>query len=204
MIILYMNNKLNTILYNENEEIQIIIMNIVKMLYNRGWLKLDENKIDKYVENIIKTENNMEYTIKDKEIYIIKFYLQKITSIKKTDLEEFLTENKKNHKILIITEINTRTKKDILEFGKIEIFVKEELMINIIDNILVPKHYLLNDNEKRRFIDEYLVKNKELPRIYIYDPIARYYYAKIGDIFRIERYSLTSGISIIYRIVVAI
>jgi DNA-directed RNA polymerase I, II, and III subunit RPABC1 len=53
-------------------------------------------------------------------------------------------------------------------------------------------------------MEEYLVKPKELPRIYSYDPIARYYYAKNGDVFRIERPSLTSGISVVYRLVVNI
>jgi DNA-directed RNA polymerase I, II, and III subunit RPABC1 len=51
-------------------------------------------------------------------------------------------------------------------------------------------------------MEEYLVKPKELPRIYVYDPIARYYYAKNGDIFRIERPSLTSGVAVVYRLVV--
>jgi DNA-directed RNA polymerase subunit H (RpoH/RPB5) len=194
--------KSTSILYNEKEEIQIIITNTLKMLHERGWIKIDETKIDKIVDDVIKTENNMEYTIKDKETYKVKFYLQKISSIKKTDLEDFIVDNKKNHKILIISEINARTKKDLLEVGKIEIFTKEELMINIIDNILVPKHYLLNEDDKKRFMEEYIVKPKELPRIYSYDPIARYYYAKNGDIFRIERPSLTSGISIVYRLVV--
>jgi DNA-directed RNA polymerase subunit H (RpoH/RPB5) len=194
--------KSTSILYNEKEEIQIIITNTLKMLHERGWIKIDETKIDKIVDDVIKTENNMEYTIKDKETYKVKFYLQKISSIKKTDLEEFIVDNKKNHKILIISEINARTKKDLLEVGKIEIFTKEELMINIIDNILVPKHYLLNEDDKKRFMEEYIVKPKELPRIYSYDPIARYYYAKNGDIFRIERPSLISGISIVYRLVV--
>lgn len=194
--------KSTSILYNEKEEIQIVIMNTLKMLHERGWIKIDENKLDKHIEDVIKTENNMEYTIKDKETYKVKFYLQKISSIKKTDLEDFIVENKKNHKILIISEINPRTKKDLLELGRIEIFTKEELMINIIDNILVPKHYLLNEDEKKRFMEEYLVKPKELPRIYSYDPIARYYYAKNGDVFRIERPSLTSGIAVVYRLVV--
>lgn len=193
-----------SILYNEKEEIQIIIMNTLKMLHERGWIKIDENKMDKHIDDVIKTENNMEYTIKDKETYKIKFHLQKISSIKKTDLEDFIVENKKNHKILIISEINPRTKKDLLDIGRIEIFTKEELMINIVDNILVPKHYLLNEDEKKRFMEEYLVKPKELPRIYSYDPIARYYYAKNGDVFRIERPSLTSGISVVYRLVVNI
>jgi DNA-directed RNA polymerase subunit H (RpoH/RPB5) len=188
-----------SILYNEKEEIDIIINNVVKMLINRNWISKD---IEKNINDIIKSEDNNEYIIK--EIYKIKFYFQKISSIKKTDIEDFITTNKKIHKILIINDINPKVKNDILEYGNIEIFIKDELMINIIDHILVPKHSILSEDEKTHFFEEYYVKPKDLPRILVNDPISRYYYAKVGDIMRIERPSITSGYSISYRIVVRI
>jgi DNA-directed RNA polymerase subunit H (RpoH/RPB5) len=186
-----------SILYNEKEETNIIFTNITKMLINRGWITGD---IDKIVTDTIKSEDNGEYTLKEK--YKIKLYFQKISSIKKTDIEDFLVNNKKNHKLLITSEINPKTKTDIIKYGNTEIFSKDEFMINIVDHIIIPKHTLLNDDDKKNFFDEYYVKTKDLPRIFVSDPIARYYYAKIGDIFRIERPSITSGLSIIYRIVV--
>ena len=186
-----------SILYNEKEETNIIITNIVKMLINRNWIP---NDIDKNVNEILKSENNNEYYLKEK--YKIKFYFQKISSIKKTDIEDFLTANKKNHKFLIVNEINPKVKNDILEYGNVEIFSKDEFMINIVDHIIIPKHTLLSEEEKKQFFEEYFVKPKDLPRILASDPISRYYYAKVGDVFRIERPSMTAGFSIAYRIVV--
>lgn len=186
-------------LYTEKEEVDIIINNTIKMLYNRGWIQSFTKEL---VDKVIKSEDEMEFTLKDKNVYKIKFFLQKVSSIKKTSIEDFLVDNKNNHKILIVSEINPKVKMQIMEFGKVEIFIKEELMFTVIEHILVPKHYLLSEEEKQDFLTEYIVKPKELPRMYITDPIAKYYYAKNGDIFRIERPSLTSGYSIAYRVVV--
>lgn len=198
-------SKVSSILYTEKEEITIVLTNIVKMLNNRKWITVnDPNEIQTLVDKMLKTENEMEYILKDKNEYHIKFYLTKISSIKKTDLEDFIVKNKNHHKILITGDISTSTKQQIIDFGKIELFIKEELLINIVDNVLVPKHELLSDNDKKKFMEEYLAKPKELPRIYMNDPISRYFYAKVGDIFRIERPSTTSGFAIAYRIVVAV
>ena len=186
-----------SILYNEKEELKIIITNITNMLLNRNWIT---GEVDKLVEIILKSEDNSEYTIKEK--YKVKLYFQKISSIKKTDFEDFLVNNKKLHKLVIVNEINPKIKTDILSYGNVEVFTKDEFMINIIDHIIIPKHTLLNADEKKQFLEEYYVKPKDLPRIFITDPIARYYYAKVGDVFRIERPSITSGYSVIYRIVV--
>ena len=194
-------NKTSTILYNEKEEIEIVLTTICKMLRNRTWIKYEDNDLTKLVEKIVKTENDMEYLLKEKSEYNIKLYFNKISSIKTTNLEDFIVKYKNNHKILVVGDINSSTRAQIVALGKIEIFTKDELMINIVDNILVPKHTLLSDDDKKKFFEEYLAKPKELPRIYVTDPIAKYYYAKAGDIFRIERPSLTSGFSIVYRIV---
>jgi DNA-directed RNA polymerase subunit H (RpoH/RPB5) len=186
-----------SILYNEKEELEILITNCIKMLLNRNWIT---GELDKLVSQTIKSEDNYEYTIKDK--YKVKLYFQKISSIKKTDVEDFLINNKKIHKIVIVNEINPKIKTDILSYGNVEIFSKDDFMINIVDHIIIPKHSLLTEGEKKQFFEEYYVKPKDLPRIFISDPIAKYYDAKVGDIFRIERPSITSVYSIVYRIVV--
>ena len=75
-------------------------------------------------------------------------------------------------------------------------------MINLIDHNIIPKHELLKNKDKENFINLNKSDLNKLPRIFKYDPISRYYNAQIGDIFRILRPSITSGYSIIYRIVV--
>lgn len=82
-----------------------------------------------------------------------------------------------------------------------EVFYYNELIINRTNHRLVPKHTLLTDAEKRELLLAFDVRDIQLPRILTTDFICRYYGAKIGDIFRIQRFSPSSGVAVAYRIV---
>ena len=56
--------------------------------------------------------------------------------------------------------------------------------------------------ESKEILDEYMSKKREFPKIYISDPISKYYNAKKFQIFKITRPSETSGLAPYYRIVV--
>lgn len=86
-------------------------------------------------------------------------------------------------------------------FSDIEIFLVRELLENIIDNVLVPKHILLTKEDVELLLKEYKIKKRQLCCINSDDPISRYYNAKPGDIFRIERPSEKSGYTVAYRLV---
>ena len=88
-------------------------------------------------------------------------------------------------------------------YNNVEIFTMLEFTINIIDNIYVPKHILLTLEEKTELLEDYVnIKEYQFAKIFITDPIAKYYGAQKGDIFRIIRPSEATGESIYYRLVI--
>lgn len=84
----------------------------------------------------------------------------------------------------------------------VQIFTEKELAFNITKHFLVPKHELLNENEKRNVINMYKTKLKHFPNILTTDPVSKYYAYVPGDLIKITRNSPTVGTYISYRIVV--
>ena len=137
-----------------------------------------------------------------KTLYI-KIIMDKITSTSKTtQVGEFLINYKNNPKIIITKDINSKSKSILLtDYSYCEVFFEKDLMINLIDHELVPKHILLSKEEQDKVREEYDIALSKNNIITFSDNIARYYNAKPKQMFRIIRPSETSGQVIAYRVV---
>jgi DNA-directed RNA polymerase subunit H (RpoH/RPB5) len=195
-------NKLVELIYGGQEKNEIIIDNFAKMLYNRGCF--GDSNLNDLIKSGIRNFANYETFIKyNNEVFHLKIIPYKLNTIKKSeDIERFLDKHIDNKKIFVILSGSTKIEKQLLEYNNTEVFNDVDLMVNIVDNNLVPKHILLSDEEAKNILIEYKINKENLPRILSGDRIAKYYNIKPGQIVKIIRPSITAGEEILYRVCV--
>ncbi|GAA5859528.1 hypothetical protein JCM8547_006864 [Rhodosporidiobolus lusitaniae] len=143
-------------------------------------------------------------TDKDESIYV--FYAEEASVGIKTMRKfiDILESQKIQRGILIYkTSMTPSANKVITAMSQqfsIEAFQESELLVNITHHVLVPKHEVMTAAEKKALLERYRLKDTQLPRIQIHDPVARYYGLKRGQVVKITRASETAGRYVSFRL----
>lgn len=189
--------------YNEEGKKMVIFENNAKMIANR--FKKTQEEIDEYAKEIFEQfksnyDNDTTFYKNGETKIAVKLLFRKITTIRKIeDIEDFLDKYKSYYKFIIVSKITPKAYKQFLEYDNLEVFFDDDLLVDKIDHIFVPKHIPLSKDEQDQIRKEYGFKRIEIGIIKQSDPIARYYNLKPGEIISIERTSKNSGIAVYYR-----
>ena len=197
---------------NSDDIRKTVITNIVKMLTERNLM--EKKNLEQNIKKLIETHSdehlyNVEiqnYKEGDDKNMILKLFLQRITSISKQSvITEFLNKYKNVPKLIVVKAINTKAGQYIVNhYPKTELFIESDLMINLTDNILVPRYEILDrdSEEYKDFRDSFNCKKRNIPKLPKTDPMARYYNLKKDDIVRVIYPSETTSYTALYRIVI--
>ncbi len=187
--------------YSNKEINQIVMENILKMLERRNLIKSWSDEFKKLGEDV-GTKSIFKVVLSDKTEYGVYLVSAKLTSIVQgTPLDDYLSNNIDVHKIIVARDVAKKVVKQIVgEYKNAEFFFESDMLEDIPGKIFIPEHHLMGEDEKTELLEKFA--EHELGRIFITDMMARYYGAKIGDIFRIVRPSFTAGKNVYYRRVV--
>lgn len=175
---------------------------IINMLISRNWLS---DNFENHFKKIIGNGNILDSTSIDSENkkIAVKFYNLKLTTLKNDrEIDNFVSKYPDYHKILIVIDVIPKIEKQIMDTKNFELFRFMEIIKDISKHHLVPRHILLSKDDAQKVMDEYKIKKKDMGRIFIDDVMSRYLYAQKDDIIQIIRYSIVSGYSTYYRLVV--
>eukprot|EP00386_Alphamonas_edax_P013618 GDKI01042026.1.p1 GENE.GDKI01042026.1~~GDKI01042026.1.p1 ORF type:complete len:207 (+),score=63.84 GDKI01042026.1:93-713(+) len=144
----------------------------------------------------------------DPEEKIIVYFTESNKKIGVTpirNLSEKMEEYNVSRAILVVTQQLTPFAREAVNEAApkhmIEVFHENDLLVNITEHELVPRHEPLSDEAKKQLLDRYKVKETQLPRIQLNDPVARYFGLSRGQVVKIIRPSETAGRYVTYRLV---
>ena len=193
--------------YKEKTKLFKIRKTLLEMLGDRKYQIPSEIK-DLNIQHFMAQYENNEIDIVLDNMYIRFFEEDK--SFAKNDLKnnyaEIIEENGDTINVIIIIKdkiaaaVKTELEKNT--YANLEIFTHNELIFNITKNYLVPKHILMNEEEKQEVYKKYNMKNNDhFQQILVTDPVAKYYAMRVGNLCKIIRSSPSSGVGISYRAV---
>ncbi|MBN2478344.1 DNA-directed RNA polymerase subunit H [Candidatus Micrarchaeota archaeon] len=78
---------------------------------------------------------------------------------------------------------------------------KKEISFNILEHSILPKASVVTEKEKEKVLNEYSLKEENLPRIKHNDPVAKILEAEAGDVIKFDRKDPT-GRYAYYRLVI--
>lgn len=137
----------------------------------------------------------------------VEFLAESSVGIKQMrNFAQYLSENHYHTGILVtsvhITPAALKIIPAVQSETRIECFMEQDLLVNITHHYLVPKHVLLSKEERARLLERYRLKDTQLPRIQVQDPVAKYLGLRRGQVVKIIRKSETAGRYASYRLCV--
>lgn len=174
-------------------------MDIVKVMLSQRGLPVD------IVELV---ETDMPATVS--KIGKVLVYMSTRSRISDKDIDAIITLTQKNGGDLSIVVVGTPPSSTILTMirqksDKLQLFHLGQLQFDITTHRKVPKHRILNAEEKTAFMTQFHIQdpNVQMPLLDSQDMMARWIGAKPGDIVEIMRKSETAGSTPYYRLCVA-
>jgi DNA-directed RNA polymerase I, II, and III subunit RPABC1 len=173
--------------------------NVLFMLHDRGIQLNEEEQIlsnnYSFMDIFCKCMNNnetgfsREYNFEKGKIFvhiIIKNMRKKVCL--KEIKEIFSKISKINSYILIVPDkLSFDANLEIQKYKNVEIFTYDFFLFSLPRHEYVPKHILLNENEKQRFLKKRNLCIEQLPLIRKSDPVIKYYGWQKGSIVQIQR-----------------
>jgi DNA-directed RNA polymerase I, II, and III subunit RPABC1 len=178
---------------------RIVILNMLKI---RKYLIEDP---EEFINS--EDEQHLFHKIDDEDCKIFVFFPKINAKVGVFTIRMYIQEMKDNgveHAIITVKDAITAFAKQVFVEAKpliIECFKENELYVDKLNHVLVPKFELLSEEEKKELLKIYKLKEGQLPKMLTSDPIARYFGARKGQVFKITRASESSGEYIYYRVV---
>uniref|UniRef100_A0A6U3AN53 DNA-directed RNA polymerases I, II, and III subunit RPABC1 n=2 Tax=Lotharella globosa TaxID=91324 RepID=A0A6U3AN53_9EUKA len=201
----------------ENDELEKLFRvrkTVLEMLMARGYMVPDDDKNmelkefkDKFrgsARDILKV-----FAYKDRDDPASRIFVfwnddKKLNRQSLTSYEQRMTHHKVTRAIIVVQNQITTVAKTVIEnYNKfrIEVFMEGELLVNITKHRYVPTHQVLTEKEKQALLTKYHLKETQLPRMQLSDPISRFYGLDRGQVVKIYRPSETAGKYVTYRVV---
>jgi len=200
------------------ERLYAVRRTVLQMLHDRGYM-VDQNDIDQsekdFFEKFSTSPQRDALTLlvqrRDDPTEMILVFWPADPKVGVKPIKRYMermNEEDAKRAILVVQQALTAFARQALteiqatEGLQIEVFQEPELLVNITEHVLVPQHMVLTKEEKDILLKRYKMKESQLPRIQLTDPVARYYGLCRGQVVKIIRPSETAGKYVTYRMVV--
>lgn len=195
----------------EEEKIQIIRNNVLKMLSNRIYLDdkgnkknlLDYEKMIALPEMGItdKGDNVFTFSANNGIRYALKIIFQKISNTgKQSVLSDYFESFADYSKIVVATDFNNKVVQFAAKRGS-QIFSEASMMFDLVSHNLQPHFEILSPSEIDAFKKEYNVSDYTIKKFSRTDPVVKYYGLKKGAVIKITRNQPVCGKMIDHRMV---